>query len=766
MEALAFAGLLGAGYVASRNGQKRPEGFVGTTGAPRGVSDGMPRPSGPAYPGPPTSEMERQFLGVTGEAPIIDTSAPLARGSALRMNQPGVEVPPVYNTESFVSPLSGLTFGPGEFKHKNMQPFIRGGPRQNMRDGTNSAVLGTFTGGASEERQSKREQAPMFDTAKPYGTPHGAPSTTTFEHDRIVGSTNRSGERPFEQIRVGPGLGMGYTAEGTGGFQQAYAEEVARSGYKDINELRPGNKQKIENDQLPYTPAKATVSRRGVVGTVNKQRPDRVVYNEGGEHNGGAFASVVRAANRAVQVLLGTTRPETTTDYTGTAGPADSHATYTTGSYRAPHTIQHGALPFTAADASREGFKNSDAECADYGRAGIDIPENERDVTGTRTHTTGVVYGVKARTAPLAAPRATLKEEYVDNPQEAGYFGRAGPTASCVYDPNDIARTTIKETNVHNTHTGNVRRDAPARGQVYDPADIARRTIKETTVNEVRTGHMRTATYKTQVWDADDVTRTTSRQTLDSEDTTVGMAASTYKGQAWDPDDITRTTGRETLDPEDTTTGMAATTYKGQAYDPSDTTRTTVRETTEDDGRVGIAVGAKRTKVYDPDDVAKRTLRNTMSDVDPWLNTAPAGAGATARARYVDGVRATQKAQLSNNEYTGTAGSDIPAARSQQAEREMRTNPTKEKVARGRTPTRTGVKLVAGKDRIRAATPRRPARDDVDNRVPTQTRVAVAPRADIGRVRVRTVEQVDNRNTADMLSALASNPFAARPLGR
>lgn len=764
MEALAFASLLGAGYVAQRSATTAApkEGFIGTTGVPArsGLIDGPPYPAAPTRPGTMSPEMARQFNGVYGQSPSIDTVAPLSRGSALRMNAPGIEAPPVYNSEPFVSPLSGLTFAPGEFKHKNMQPYFAGAPKQNMRDSTNASILNTYTGGASEERQHKKEQAPLFDTAKPYGSPYGMPSVTTFEHERVVGSTINNNTLPFEQIRVGPGLGAGYTAEGSGGFQQAYAEEVARKGYKDINELRPGNKQKIENDALPFTPAGATVKRRGIHGLVEKQRPERDIDNEDGKYNGGAIASVVRAANRAIQVLLGTTRPETTTDYTGSAGPAEAHGTYATGSYREAHTTQHGPLPFTAADASREGFKNPDAACADYGRAGIDIPENERDTTGTRTHTTGVVYSVKARTAPMSAPRATLKQEYVDNPQEAGYYGRAAPSASRVYDPNDIARTTIKETNIHNTHTGNVRRDAAPRGKVYDPADIARRTVKETIVEEVRTGYMGSGAYKTQVWDADDTARTTGRETLDEEDTTVGMRAATYKTQVWDADDTARTTGRETLDEEDTTIGMRAATYKGQAYDPADTARTTVRETTEDDGHVGVASGAKRVQVFDPDDIARRTLRNMNNDVDPWLNTAPAAAGATATTRYVDGARPTQKSQLSNNSYTGTAGADVSAPRSQAAERAMRTCSTKERIARGRTPTRTGVKIVAGGDAFKAAVPRRPVRDDVDNRVPTQTRVSAAARADIGRVRVRSVQQVDDRFTPDMMSQLASNPFA------
>ena len=46
-----------------------------------------------------------------------------------------------------------------------------------------------------------------------------------------------------------------------------------------------------------------------------------------------------------------------------------------------------------------------------------------------------------------------------------------------VYDPNDIARTTIKETNIDNNRTGNV--NSYKKGLTYDPNDIFRHTQRE-----------------------------------------------------------------------------------------------------------------------------------------------------------------------------------------------------------------------------------------------------------------------------------------------
>jgi hypothetical protein len=61
-----------------------------------------------------------------------------------------------------------------------------------------------------------------------------------------------------------------------------------------------------------------------------------------------------------------------------------------------------------------------------------------------------------------------------------------------VYDPNDLARTTIKETNIHNYHSGNLGKNAPSRGVVYDPSNVPKRTTKETTITNNVSGSVTT----------------------------------------------------------------------------------------------------------------------------------------------------------------------------------------------------------------------------------------------------------------------------------
>ena len=47
---------------------------------------------------------------------------------------------------------------------------------------------------------------------------HGAPNQSDFLQSRQLPSTKMANAVPWEQQKVGPGLGLGYTTEGAGGF--------------------------------------------------------------------------------------------------------------------------------------------------------------------------------------------------------------------------------------------------------------------------------------------------------------------------------------------------------------------------------------------------------------------------------------------------------------------------------------------------------------------------------------------------------------------
>jgi hypothetical protein len=121
---------------------------------------------------------------------------------------------------------------------------------------------------------------------------------------------------------------------------------------------------------------------------------------------------------------------------------------------------------------------------------------------------------IKAIIAPLEDMiRINKKEHAVDNARHFGNMSVQIPDKPTMYDPNDVARTTIKETLVHDemglgTMTG------PKQLTVYDPDEIAKRTLRETLESMDYGLNVGTNVPKNTVYDPDDVFKTTMKETL------------------------------------------------------------------------------------------------------------------------------------------------------------------------------------------------------------------------------------------------------------
>ena len=495
MEALAIAGLAGLGYVISNYGKpaalqaaagqvpSTEEGFSTQDGdltygglpppmfvpdrTPPGAATvpGLPRqprptadgtldlfyrlPSGGSLPSNPMTQPDLYPRNIVFASPVPPTAPPTAVTSQVRMNESGVEAPPVYNAgKTVISPLSGLPIPADEFTHNNMVPFFRGAPKQNMTDDQNRMVLDNHVGMGSTQ-VGKREQAPMFDPHRePMGNITGMESITGFVQDRMVAPTNRAGERPMEPVQVAPGVGQGYSALGIGGFQQFEVDDIMRQR-KTVDELRYASDPKVTYKGV-VVPGKSLALQRGEIGETRKYRPDTFFLNEDGERNFVTASENTKPTERAAQVFKYQSREETSTETFGPATASDFKATYTVGSYRAPMVRQHDGFGYRNADGSTYGVSNTDATNNDFGRAGYELQTNQRNVTSERGQALNLTVA-------------------------------GGPKAMTVYDPNDVARTTVRETTGANDWVGiAASASAPTKLTVYDPTDITRITTRNT----------------------------------------------------------------------------------------------------------------------------------------------------------------------------------------------------------------------------------------------------------------------------------------------
>ncbi len=737
MEALGLLGLLGVGYLVSseKNKGTQPktkEGFL--TSAPVIAT---PQPSKQQVGKSLVGDLDIQFRNpytqtiipadpkpsrFQGNAFQTATSAPVARPTTSEATTGGDGVTLVQQRpdsretattrEGFQSPLTGLQYAPGEFKHNNMVPFFRGQLKQNLYEGANRQTLDYQTG-ADSLGFAKREQTPFFEpTKEPMGNPFGLESTTSFVESRINDPRNRANEVPVEPIRVGPGLNQGFTHIPSGGFQQQAGEEYVINRMPRTDDLRVANKPKLEY-MKPVVPGAHFITTSGTgetIGEVRRYAPDTFYINENGERNFVTTGADRKATARATQVLKDTTRQETTTEYAGPAGQAEGSATYTVAAAKAPLVKQHGPFGFRNADATNYFNKDTDAEENDYGKSGIEIRPNERYYTGERVHGTNLA-ATQYETAlhQQDAVKPTRAQELVENFRVAGNFTAIGgggrAEAATVYDPNDVPRTTIKETTIDNGWLGQY---APVseqpKLQVYDPADVARTTIKEQTED--------------RKW--------------------IGQIA------------------------------LAAQQPKLTVYDPNDVARTTIKEQTIDNDWLGGAAPreAQKLTVYDPDDIARVTGRNTLDDWDYYRNMGK-GENEKAFLPLQDKAKNTQKAAISaKSAYAGAANAFVSQEMNQGAARAVRHYAQRENIAKGRAPTNSSTKVFNGEDYVHMQY-RKIVSDSVNDRQPVKDRVAGAGAETtgaevLGIQRPRAALKLDisaERNQYDVVSALEANPY-------
>ncbi len=458
-----MAGLVGLGYIVSRATEKK------NTGA-----------GAKAKPQPQQTIRESFVPGPTAVTPEPSRN----QLPIVEMRSDGIEEQPNYVEGDYtISPLTGERMPTSEFTHNNMTPFYGGRIKQNMNIEAGSSRLDIYTGSGMTQI-SKKEIEPMFDTAStPFGNPNGMESSSDFLQGRVELNRSRAGERPFEPTRVGPGLGEKYGFTGKGGFQQLEIDEFMRSAMK-TDELRTADNPKLSYNTV-IVPGKHYVgSAAETPGEVRQYHPDRYYENKDGERFFVTNGDIIKETARPIQILNYTTRPETSTEYTGSARAQDVHTSYITGSYKNPTAQQFESDGFHNADLTGLGISDVDAENADYGRGGFDNLPNERSMTSQRVMALNLKPadgGGATMIHYIDEVRPTRRAETIGNLRQAGMpvgFAAAAP-AITVWDPKDIARTTVKEGTVKSDYFGMASSaSAPNRLKVYDPDDIARPTQK------------------------------------------------------------------------------------------------------------------------------------------------------------------------------------------------------------------------------------------------------------------------------------------------
>lgn len=603
---------------------------------------------------------------------------------------------------SFKSPLTGQMMRVEEFTHNNMQPFFGGSVRQNTTTGANEQILENHTG-ASTVYQEKMEMKGMFDMERDVGNVFGTPNFNSEDvRNRYIPSQMRQNELPTTQIRVGPGLNQGYGWKPSGGLNQPNTRDFVMP--KDTDQLRT-----LDNPKTSYKGRLVMGVRekqRGVVATPKKNRVETYYRNDPDRYfkTTGAFTKErIRS-----EIYKKPTHRTNTRAYTGNAAPNAHVKPYQTPAMKKSTKNNYKTSGWRNMDGKSQWNPNDvaeDSKVGDYGKKAIEVKPQERDVTQLRRHDTNLKSLVQSIVMPvLDMLRETRKENFVGNNRPEGNMSAAMPKKMTVYDPNDILRTTIKETTIDNGHMGFHGPTTGAKLTVYDPNDVLRTTIKETNI-ENAAPHINLAT-----------------------------------------------------------TGPKALTV----YDPDDIMRTTVKETTIDNDYLGQIQGVeRRNEGYVVANMLPRNTQKQFLSDHYYQGHADAQSGTGNGRGYLVNkyeAKATQKQFISDYYYQGHASHATTSAPTSYASGyNARITSKKDKVSMGRSPTDSNVKMAVGKDMINHQNKKIEA-DVINVREPYEDKLYSIPpqqnQCGVTAVKERLSEDVNReRINPDNLQAFKENPY-------
>ena len=322
-----------------------------------------------------------------------------------------------------------------------MVPFFGSTIKGPQINSSNSNILDNYQGAGSQDIK-KVEQAPMFKPEDNIQWSHGLPNQSDFLQSRQLPSLKMANVLPWQQEKVAPGLGLGYTTEGSGGFNSGMLDRKAWIP-PTVDELRAKTNPKVTYGLFGHEgPAQSTVQNLPIQGTVEKNRPD-TDFALGSQHWFTTTGSSLGPTQKAEQMISDSER--CTTEYYGSGGnAADSKASYIKGHHeqsRRPEFCPNNFNPVAAAGYGH-GVEN------DPVNKGYNILKTNRQVSceSENNGTMGSISSTfKAMMAPIMdALRPTKKEDVIHNANLLGHVQPLVPNLPLT-NPNDRPKTTTKE---------------------------------------------------------------------------------------------------------------------------------------------------------------------------------------------------------------------------------------------------------------------------------------------------------------------------------
>jgi hypothetical protein len=351
----------------------------------------------------------------------------------------------VGNNIQQVYSLTGDYMNSKEFIHNNMVPFTSSKPFGQVYNNNNAeTILDNYVGNGSQIIK-KIEQAPLFKPEENVQWAFGMPDMSDFYQSRVNPVNRNNNVKPFESIRVGPGLNKGYSADGSNGFN---AGMESRDSWlpKTVDELRvttnPKEEYSLENLQGP---AQSVIKNVGIEGKVEKYRPDAFFINS---QDRWLTTTGAEKAGRVIsqEVFKTSNRNETTTYQAGVPNSYLKTASYVPKKYEETKKKQLEGFEVGHSNATGAGPHNDmDLNLNSH----TNYVNNRSNNQQPQIFGSGFSAAIGAAIAPIMdILKPSRKEEYSCNMRIYGNIGGEVPK-SYYLDKENITKTTIKETTLY-----------------------------------------------------------------------------------------------------------------------------------------------------------------------------------------------------------------------------------------------------------------------------------------------------------------------------
>jgi hypothetical protein len=390
--------------------------------------------------------------------------------------QKEIDGTPISNNIQQLYSLTGNYMDTKMFTHNNMVPFNGGKPKGQIYNNNNAeTILDNYVGNGSQIIK-KIEQAPLFKPQDNVQWTHGMPIMSDFYQSRQNPVNKNNMVKPFESIRVGPGLDKGYSTDGSLGFNSGME---ARDKWlpKTVDELRVSTNPKQEYDLNGLQgPAQSVIKNVGLEGKIEKYRPDTFFINT---QDRWLTTTGAEKAGQLVPdfIVKPSTRNETSNYQHGTPNAVLKTASYVPTTHEESKRTQLEGF-----DVGHSGSRSAPLEhkAIDNRHTSHTNYENNRSVNQhANTFGSGFSKAVGAVIAPIMdILKPSRKEEYSCNMRIFGNIVGETPS-NYVLTPGDVPNTTVKETTLFqpNSFIGNQTENAAYLVSEQQSFDCQRDTV-------------------------------------------------------------------------------------------------------------------------------------------------------------------------------------------------------------------------------------------------------------------------------------------------